>query len=302
MDRVKKLGQYFTGKEQCEKAQSFITNKRAKILDPCAGNGNLLVGFENITAVEIDKYFCDELKERLPHCKVYNEDFLNWQTSETFDYVIMNPPYTRSMFPLIDKALTLAPEVIMILPTSKAVQRWNKYQLDELYLYDKNHFKGKGASVYTCICRCSKKPFTHSLFVKQELKLVSPCLTGKLGDYLTAITVKRPYLKDADKTGSKYPVFNNTKKDEPMYYTDEPLCAFDNDMLIVNQGASFNVFKAKQFTATQNMGIYESDHADELFEILRGNKQCIESHCFHGCGIKHLDKSLFLDIQLVSSN
>lgn len=301
MDRVKKLGQYFTGKEQCDKIYEMIPDKRAKILDPCAGNGNLLVGFENITAVEIDKKYSDELKERLPHCKVYNEDFLNWQTSQTFDYVVMNPPYVKSMFKIIDKALTLTPEVIMILPCSKEVMKWNKYQLDELHIYDDNQFKSKGACVYTCITKCSKKPFTHSLFVKQELKLVSPSLTGRLADYITPIKTKRYTLKVVDITGSKYPVFNNTKLDEPKYYTDTPLNSFDKDVLIVNRVAEFNVFKAKQFTATHTV-VYKSDYVDEIYKLLRDNKKIINKHCYTGCCVKTLDKSLFLDIQLVSSN
>jgi adenine-specific DNA-methyltransferase len=129
-----RLGQFFTPTSVAKFIASLPTlpqSGRVRILDPGAGNGSLTAAlvvriiFERpdleiaVTAFEIDEMLRPELKLTLDEChqlakvsgcsmtsRIVVEDFLEWAATsicdlpvntsrETFDVVIMNPPYRK---------------------------------------------------------------------------------------------------------------------------------------------------------------------------------------------------------------
>lgn len=81
-----KLGQFFTPPELSIEMLKKVENLDGKILDPCAGSGNLLVAAifagadpKNIYAIEIDKNIFEICKKRLtalgvPESNIKNAD------------------------------------------------------------------------------------------------------------------------------------------------------------------------------------------------------------------------------------
>lgn len=70
------------------------------ILEPSAGHGALLRALPKsddvtISAIEVDPAKADVLETEFPHVTVLEYDFLALREVGNFDYVIMNPPFTR---------------------------------------------------------------------------------------------------------------------------------------------------------------------------------------------------------------
>lgn len=96
----------------------------AKVLEPSAGTGKLASIFnpENVTCVEVNGFFSEILMER-KFADVQNMDFLKFNTSEKFDVIAMNPPYSdKRLESHLEKALThldAEGELVLIAPTGK---------------------------------------------------------------------------------------------------------------------------------------------------------------------------------------
>ena len=91
--------------------ESFWQNKDMKILDPCCGCGNFpVVIYFKLLQYHTKEYilthmlyFNDTNVDRITVLKrvfnhslnIYNEDFLEFDTSLTFDLVVANPPYAK---------------------------------------------------------------------------------------------------------------------------------------------------------------------------------------------------------------
>ncbi|HGI5452392.1 TPA: N-6 DNA methylase [Streptococcus pyogenes] len=95
------LGQVFTKSSVAEyMAALFNLKNDATILDPCFGDGSFFKalqkqGYTDITGYEIDEKLYKKNKLKWRGIELYNSDFLFNNSSETFDGIIMNPPYIR---------------------------------------------------------------------------------------------------------------------------------------------------------------------------------------------------------------
>ena len=95
------LGQVFTRQVVANYMTSlFGLSKTDLILDPCFGDGVFLRAlqendFINVTGCEIDeKLFCLH-QDQFDDYELFNQDFLKFGVKESFDGIIMNPPYIR---------------------------------------------------------------------------------------------------------------------------------------------------------------------------------------------------------------
>lgn len=142
---------------------NYMIDPNKKILEPCAGSGNIIKalqkhGCKNIDAVEIDEDHADELLELLGIGHVAIADFLKIKKrqypEEQYDIIITNPPYSKAQ-EFVEKALELVNEtgvVIMLLRTAflesqKRFEFWQKPEnkLSALYtLSSRPSFIGKG--------------------------------------------------------------------------------------------------------------------------------------------------------------
>lgn len=140
--------------------ESFLLNygmkTDSKILEPCAGNGNIIrclrdFGYKNIDAVEIreeEKHNLYELADN-----VYIEDFLKANhLNGRYDVIITNPPFSQAL-EFIEKSLDIVKPgglVIMLLRTNfleskRRFDFWQKHPLTGLYvLHQRPSFTGKG--------------------------------------------------------------------------------------------------------------------------------------------------------------
>ena len=95
------LGQIFTRKVVAEYMVSlFDLSKKSNILDPCFGAGAFLEalqcnGFENVTGCEIDANLFKINQNKFKKYNLFQQDFLQFGLPESFDGIIMNPPYIR---------------------------------------------------------------------------------------------------------------------------------------------------------------------------------------------------------------
>lgn len=95
------LGQVFTNKLVAEYMTSLFTLKHsASMLEPCFGDGVFLSalqsnGYFDITGCEIDTSLFSNIKKKYHGLKLYKADFLSSFANQTFDGIIMNPPYVR---------------------------------------------------------------------------------------------------------------------------------------------------------------------------------------------------------------
>lgn len=95
------LGQVFTKKNIADYMTSLFTiSKKAKILEPCFGEGAFLSslyrsGFEDVTGYEIDDFLFETTKRRFPDYHLCRADFLSSSNDVKYDGIIMNPPYVR---------------------------------------------------------------------------------------------------------------------------------------------------------------------------------------------------------------
>ena len=95
------LGQVFTRQVVALYMTSlFDLSKSATILDPCFGDGAFLRalqahGFTNVFGCEIDKLLFNIHQYDFEKYHLFNQDFFKFGRSESFDGIIMNPPYIR---------------------------------------------------------------------------------------------------------------------------------------------------------------------------------------------------------------
>lgn len=140
--------------------ENYKIDPKAKILEPCAGAGNIVkelqeIGAVDITAVEIDETKKEELLKILPTDKVIITDFLKFEGGQhNYDVIITNPPFSLAM-EFVKKALDIVNEngiVIMLLRTAflESQRRYDFWQQPEnklTGLYTLSHrpsFIGKG--------------------------------------------------------------------------------------------------------------------------------------------------------------
>lgn len=95
------LGQVFTrGMVAKYMVSLFDLPRDASIMDPCFGEGAFLdallkSGYSDVTACEMDSVLFDAVSRKYENYKLFNGDFLKFGDSNTYDGVIMNPPYIR---------------------------------------------------------------------------------------------------------------------------------------------------------------------------------------------------------------
>lgn len=145
-----------------EVVENFLNNynlPKGEILEPSAGNGNILKAIHNkvggqyrITALEIRE---EEFKNlnKLADNVIISEDFLEYDFREKkFDVIIGNPPYSSAK-EFIEKCFELQSDkgvVIMLLRTAfleskSRYEFWQQHPLSELYVLSKRpSFTGKG--------------------------------------------------------------------------------------------------------------------------------------------------------------
>ena len=101
MHNKKKYGQYFTN----EKIAKFminwaITNESKSFLDPAVGEGIFIKLAKkinktlNITALDIDDYWCQNLQNCIKKDCIKNADYLNTKLNK-YDTIVCNPPYNK---------------------------------------------------------------------------------------------------------------------------------------------------------------------------------------------------------------
>lgn len=97
----KQYGIYFTPKEIRQKLLSFIDIIPSNILEPSFGSGEFIYDVierypnAQIDGVELNQDFYNNVRKNMTSNKIslYNEDFLNFESSHQYDLVIGNPPY-----------------------------------------------------------------------------------------------------------------------------------------------------------------------------------------------------------------
>lgn len=97
----KNYGQYFTTHNQLkEKIFEFIMNNPSNILEPCIGQGDLIVFIKNkLPHVTFDMYEIDtqiKLLDNIEEKNVIYTDFIKIPITKKYDTIIGNPPYIRT--------------------------------------------------------------------------------------------------------------------------------------------------------------------------------------------------------------
>lgn len=175
-----------------------------KLLEPCVGTGNLLKyininNYEQIDIYEIKKQYINSINENIKIHK-HNCDFLKEPIDETYDNIILNPPYIKiqdlplkyreyitSHFELLNggsidiyyafiikciNLLNMNGIMISITPNSylynKTAYKLRKYLFDNRLIKEIIDYKEKkvfsNASVYCCITILDKQPKTHLIY------------------------------------------------------------------------------------------------------------------------------------------
>ncbi len=73
-------------------------SKNSKVLDTGCGEGAFLqslekYGYNNVSGIELNKKMANFCSSKYISCKIFNDDYLVWNTEEKFDVIIGNPPY-----------------------------------------------------------------------------------------------------------------------------------------------------------------------------------------------------------------
>lgn len=95
--------QFFTPHEVEARMMSYLPNLAgATVLEPSAGSGRLvraalLAMAGRVDAVEIDPVLLESLRHefRSRTVRVHAGDFMGWANPEQYDFVMMNPPFSR---------------------------------------------------------------------------------------------------------------------------------------------------------------------------------------------------------------
>lgn len=126
------------------------------ILEPCAGNGNIINALREYwawnftTSIEIREAERKNLEEHSE--QVFICDFLKWQPKLEYSTIITNPPYSIAQ-EIIEHCFEIASpetEIIMLLrlaflESKKRYDFWQKHPVNELYvLSERPSFTGKG--------------------------------------------------------------------------------------------------------------------------------------------------------------
>lgn len=84
-----------------------VFREEMKVLDPCVGMGNFLIGIEerlkkldihaHLMGIDINAERVDIAKELVPSADIRVENFLEYTDREKFDIIIANPPYAKMM-------------------------------------------------------------------------------------------------------------------------------------------------------------------------------------------------------------
>lgn len=96
------LGQVFTNRIVANYMVSLFSHRvsKGRILEPCFGGGAFLrackeAGYKHVYGCEIDERLYRKVVDEYPEYQLLQADFLDYNPSETFDGIIMNPPYVR---------------------------------------------------------------------------------------------------------------------------------------------------------------------------------------------------------------
>ena len=90
------LDQHFTHKHVADFMATLVPLTARRVLEPSAGDGGIAdslveAGFTP-DVVEIDPFYAKRLEEK--DYKLVGNNFLNFETDEPYDMVVMNPPYS----------------------------------------------------------------------------------------------------------------------------------------------------------------------------------------------------------------
>ena len=79
-----------------DEMMKYIPNDTVTILEPSAGTGRLINGVKdyNVTAIDIAPLHC-EILEAKEFTRVFNMDFMQYDTDNKFDLILMNPPFSK---------------------------------------------------------------------------------------------------------------------------------------------------------------------------------------------------------------
>lgn len=130
LDYVKRVGLlpeykshqfYPTPQVIVDEVMKYIPVGIKTILEPSAGTGRLINGLKdyNVTAIDIAPLHC-EILDAKEFTRVFNMDFMQYDTENKFDLILMNPPFSKGRSKShIDKArehLNAGGTILAILP------------------------------------------------------------------------------------------------------------------------------------------------------------------------------------------
>lgn len=116
-----------------------ITISGTEYLEPCVGTGNICDVFKDNT--NMNHWTCLDLVDRgYPNTAV--QDFLSWQTSQEFDFIITNPPYSlaadfvkKSIEILSDNGMCCMFLKLQFLEGAKRKELFEKYPPRYIYVF-----------------------------------------------------------------------------------------------------------------------------------------------------------------------
>jgi hypothetical protein len=191
----------FTPDELSSIMSSKLTNA-GKLLEPCVGTGNLLkhVNYENYSQIDVYEIKPQYISKVYDNAKLqkFNCDFLKAEIGETYDNIILNPPYIKIQdlpikyrqfiatkfqlkgsidiyYAFIIKCLSLLTDggtMVSITPNSylytKTAYDLRKYLFGNKFVKEIIDFKEKkvfpGVSAYCCITVYDKTPKTNLIY------------------------------------------------------------------------------------------------------------------------------------------
>lgn len=139
-------------------------------LEPCAGNGDLIRGVNEIRPRNIT-WHANEIR---PECaaalapfsnNITFSNFLEWETSHRFDVIITNPPFSLA-FQIIKKSLELADYVVMLvrlnfIGSAKRTAFFKEFMPDIYVIPERPSFDGLGSDSIEYCFNVWSKPETR---------------------------------------------------------------------------------------------------------------------------------------------